>query len=134
MTPSPVPPTIPRGTSFMVLVIGFAAVPPVGNPLRLPQARTQPTAAEELASAAGRVATGTPLNRITEVGGPEPLSFEDLIRQALSVQNDPRQIVADPDAEYFGTKLSDDSLLPGEGALLGEIRFADWLGAFASVR
>src|SRR3954447_11876214 len=131
---SPVPYSIVRATQFYEFVDSIADAATEGDTVRLPQARIQPIAAAELAGAAGSVATGTPLNRIAEVGGPEAMWFEELIRQALSVQNDARQIVADPDAEYFGTKLSDDSLLPGEGALLGEIRFADWLEEHSHVR
>jgi len=131
---SPVPYSIVRATQFYEFVNSIADAATEGDTVRLPQARIQPIAAEDLATAVGRIATGAPLNRIAEVGGPEPFSFEELIRQGLSVQNDPRRVVVDPDAEYFGTKLADNSLLPGEGAVLGETRFEDWLGAVTSAR
>jgi uncharacterized protein YbjT (DUF2867 family) len=72
------------------------------------------------------------VNGILEVGGPEPFHFDELIRTALTAHNDPRHVVADPDARYFGTKLADNSLLPGPDAQLGETRFEDWLGALAT--
>ena len=84
ITQSPVPYSIVRATQFYEFVNSIADAATEGDTVRLPQARIQPIAAEELASAAGRIATGTPLNRITEVGGPEPLWFEELIRQALT--------------------------------------------------
>jgi hypothetical protein len=77
----------------------------------------------------GRIAVGAPAGGIVEVGGPEPFRFEELIRKGLSVDNDPRRVVADPEAKYFGTKLVETSLLPGDDAQLGEIRFDEWLGA-----
>lgn len=67
------------------------------------------------------------MNGILEVCGPTPHRFDELVRDALSVSNDPRHVVADPDALYFGTRLTETSLLPGQGARLGEIRFVDWL-------
>jgi nitrite reductase/ring-hydroxylating ferredoxin subunit len=70
---------------------------------------------------------GSPLNGIVEVGGPEQFRFDELIRLGLSARNDPREVIADPHARYFGTELSERSLVPGDDALLGEIRFADWL-------
>ena len=63
---------------------------------------------------------------------PRPYRFDELIQHGLSARNDPRHVVADPDARYFGTKLTDGSLLPGENAQLGETRFEDWLGALAT--
>ena len=80
----------------------------------------------------GRISAGTPVNGIVEVGGPEPFRFDELIRTGLKARNDPRHVVADPDARYFGTTLSDTSLLPGKDAQLGETRFEDWLGALAT--
>jgi uncharacterized protein YbjT (DUF2867 family) len=97
----------------------------------VPSASIQPVAADDAARDVGRTAVGTPAGGIVEVAGPEPLRFEDLIRQGLSARNDPRHVVVDPDARYFGTTLTDDSLLPGENAQLGETRFEDWLSQLA---
>jgi uncharacterized protein YbjT (DUF2867 family) len=126
---SPVPYSIVRATQFYEFVRSIADAATEGDTVRLPDALIQPAAADDIARMVGRIAVGAPVGGIVEVGGPEPFRFEDLIRQGLSVDNDPRQVVADPDAEYFGTKLAETSLLPGEGAQLGEIRFDEWLGA-----
>jgi uncharacterized protein YbjT (DUF2867 family) len=74
-----------------------------------------------------KVAIGAPLNGIVEVGGPEQFRFDEFISRCLKARNDPREVIADPHARYFGTELDEFSLVPGDGALLGEIRFEDWL-------
>ncbi len=74
-----------------------------------------------------RVAIGSPLNGIVEVAGPEQFRFDELIRRGLSARKDPREVIADPHARYFGTELSERSLVPGDDAQLGETRFEDWL-------
>ena len=94
--------------------------------------RIQPIAADDAARAVGRIAVGTPVNGVVEIGGPEALGFDELIRIGLSAHDDPRTVVVDPDAQYFGTKLEDTSLLPGDGAQLAETRYQDWLSALAT--
>jgi uncharacterized protein YbjT (DUF2867 family) len=88
----------------------------------------QPMASEDVAKAVGRVAVGSPVNGIVEVAGPDKYRMDELVRQALKARNDPRQVVTDPAAPYFGVYEVDDStLVPADDALLGEIRFGDWL-------
>jgi len=128
---SSIPYTIVRATQFYEFVKTIADSATEGDTVRLPSARIQPIAAEDVASAVGRTAIGTPAGRIVEVAGPEPFRFEELVRQGLSARDDPRHVVADPDARYFGTMLGDTSLLPGEHAQLGETRFEDWLSRLA---
>jgi uncharacterized protein YbjT (DUF2867 family) len=126
---SSVPHTIVRSTQFFEFVNAIVAEASDGDSVIVPAARIQPAAADDVAAAVGRIAVGAPVSGIVEFGGPEAMSFEELVRSALSARNDPRPVVADPDAEYFGTTLADDSLLPGADAQLGETRFDDWLGA-----
>jgi uncharacterized protein YbjT (DUF2867 family) len=85
-------------------------------------------AADDVAKAVARVAVGAPLNGMVEVAGPQPFRFDELIRQGLRARNDPRDVVADPHARYFGAELDERSLIPADGARLGEIRFQEWLG------
>jgi hypothetical protein len=68
------------------------------------------------------------VNGIVEVAGPEQFRLDALIRQGLGARQDVREVVADPDARYFGALLSERILLPDAGARLGEIRFQEWLG------
>jgi uncharacterized protein YbjT (DUF2867 family) len=129
---SSIPYSIVRSTQFFEFVESIAAASTDGDTVRVPAASIQPVAADDAASAVGRIAVGVPVNGIVEIAGPEPFRFDELIRYDLSAHNDPRAVVADPDAQYFGTRLTDDSLLPGEDAQLGETRFEDWLGALAT--
>jgi uncharacterized protein YbjT (DUF2867 family) len=131
---SSIPYSIVRATQFFEFVEAIADAATEGDTVRLPTALIQPMAADDVARAVARVTVGAPVNGIVEIGGPEPFRFDKLISYGLSVRNDPRHVIADPDARYFGTTLADTSLLPGEGAQLAETRFEDWLGALASHR
>ena len=131
---SSIPYSIVRATQFYEFVDAIADEATDGDTVRLPTALIQPMAAEEVARAVSTVAMDAPVDRIVEIGGPEAFRFDKLISYGLSAHDDPRHVIADPDARYFGTKLADTSLLPGEGARLGEIRFEDWLGAAAAHR
>jgi len=87
----------------------------------------QPMAADDVAAAVGRVAVAEPLNGVVEVGGPEAFRFDELVRHALTARQDPRTVVADPAAPYFGAVLSERSIVPDEGARLAATSFDDWL-------
>jgi len=124
---SSIPYSIVRATQFFEFVNRIADSATEGNTVRLPPVRFQPMAADDVASVVSRVAMGAPSNGIVEVGGPEQFRFDELLRIGLNARNDQRDVIADPHARYFGTELSDLSLVPGNDALLGEIRFQDWL-------
>jgi uncharacterized protein YbjT (DUF2867 family) len=124
---SSIPYSIVRATQFFEFVKSIAAAATDGDTVRLPSALIQPVAADDVARAVARISVGTPVNGIVEVAGPEHFRFEEFIRSGVSVEDDPRHVVADPDARYFGAKLNENSLLPGEHAQLGETRFEDWL-------
>ena len=129
---SPVPYTIIRSTQFYEFVQSIADAATEGDTVRVPSASIQPIAAGDAARAVARIAVGTPVNGIVEVAGPTPYGFDELIRYGLSAHDDPRTVVSDPDARYFGTTLINGSLLPGENAQLGETRFEDWLATTAT--
>jgi uncharacterized protein YbjT (DUF2867 family) len=129
---SSIPYSIVRATQFFEFVNAIADSATDGNTVRLPPVGFQPIAAEDVASAVARVSMGAPLNGIVEVGGPEQFRFDELIRMALSARKDPREVIADPHARYFGTELTDRSLVPGDDAQLGETHFEDWLSRSAS--
>jgi uncharacterized protein YbjT (DUF2867 family) len=131
---SSIPYSIVRSTQFFEFVDSIAADATDGDSVRVPAASIQPVAADDAAGAVCRIAVGRPAGGIVEVAGPKPYRFDELIRYALSARNDPRHVVADPDARYFGTTLTNGSLLPSEHAQLGETRFEDWLGALATAR
>jgi uncharacterized protein YbjT (DUF2867 family) len=129
---SSIPYSIVRATQFFEFVGRIADSFTEGNTVRVPPVRFQPMAADDVASAVGRVAMGSPLNGIVEIAGPEQFGFDELIRLGLNANKDPREVIADQHARYFGTELSEHSLVPGNDALLGEIRFADWLSRSTS--
>ena len=84
-------------------------------------------AADDVASAVARVAMGSRVNGTVEVGGPEKFRLDELVRRGLAAWNDPREVVADPHARYYGIEVSERTLLPGDDAQLGETRFETWL-------
>ena len=122
------PYSIVHATQFFEFVKRIADEATEGTTVRLPQALIQPMAADDVAKTVGRVAVGEPLNGTVEVAGPQQLRFDELIRQGLSARNDPREVVVDPHARYFGAELGERSLIPAGDARLGEIRFQEWLG------
>jgi uncharacterized protein YbjT (DUF2867 family) len=129
---SPIPYSIVHATQFFEFVKGIADASTDGDQVRLPHALIQPMAADDVAAAVGRVATGLPLNGTVEVAGPEKFHLDELIRRGLGARDDPRVVVADPRARYFGAELSELTLVPGDDAELGETRFEDWLSRSAS--
>jgi uncharacterized protein YbjT (DUF2867 family) len=123
----PIPYTIVHATQFFEFTKRIADEATVENIVRLPPVLFQPMAADDVASALCKVAISSPLNGAIEIAGPEAFRFDELIRKRLSADNDPREVVADPNARYFGTELSERSIVPGDSAQLGETRFEDWL-------
>jgi len=130
---SPIPYSIVRATQFFEFLTRIADSATEGNTVRLPSVGFQPLAAEDVASQVAKVAIGAPLNGIVEVAGPEQFRFDEFISRGLSARKDPREVIADPHAPYFGAELSERSLVPNNGALLGETRFEDWLSRSAVV-
>jgi uncharacterized protein YbjT (DUF2867 family) len=124
---SGIPYSIVRATQFFEFIKGIADVSTDGNTVRLPPVAFQPMASADVATAVARVAMGTPVNGTVEVGGPETFRFDQAIRRALTAMNDTRTVVADPSATYYGIAVGERSLVPGDGAMVGEIRLDDWL-------
>ena len=125
------PYSIVHATQFFAFVKRIADEATVGATVRLPPVLIQPIAADDVAKAVGQIAVGSPVNGTVEVAGPQPFRFDELIRQGLAARNDPRQIVVDPHARYFGAELGERSLVPAGEARLGEIRFEESLGEAA---
>jgi uncharacterized protein YbjT (DUF2867 family) len=125
---SGIPYSIVHATQFFEFINSIAALATEGDTVRLPPVLFQPMASEDVAKAVGGTAVGAPMNGIVEVGGPEKFRMDELVRQALKARNDPRTVVSDPKALYFGAYEVDDStLVPAAGAWTGDVRFQDWL-------
>ena len=124
---SGIPYSIVHATQFFEFVGSIAASATVGDEVRLSHAQIRPMAAEDVATAVAKTTTQEPLNTVIEVAGPEQFGLDDLIRTGLAYRGDPRTVVVDPDARYFGERLTDDMLLPGPDATIFETRFEEWL-------
>src|SRR5256885_6372928 len=124
---SSIPYSIVHATQFFEFLKGLADISMVGDKVHLPPVLFQPMAADDVASAVGRIAVGQPVNGIVEIGGPEKFRLDELVRRRLAPLKDPREVIADPNARYSGAKISEKTLLPGNNALLGETCFETWL-------
>ncbi|MEV6655170.1 SDR family oxidoreductase [Streptomyces sp. NPDC051219] len=124
---SGVPYSIVHATQFFEFVKGIADSATEGDIVRVPAAKIQPMYSDDVAAAVARTAVGTPLNGGMEVCGPDAFQFDEFIRKGLAAENDPRTVVADPHARYFGSEIEETSLLPGPDAHIAETRFTDWL-------
>jgi nucleoside-diphosphate-sugar epimerase len=83
--------------------------------------------ADDVVSEVGRVSVGAPLNGMVEIARPEQFRLDELIRGVLTKRNDPREVVTDPQARYFGINSSERALVPGADARVAETRLSDWL-------
>jgi len=124
---SSMPYSIVRATQFFEFVPAIADAATDGTTVRLAHVFFQPMAGDEVAQAVGRTAAGTPVNGRIEVAGPERYRMDEFFRKALASHNDPREVVTDPKAVYFGISPSESALVPGDGAALGETRYDDWI-------
>jgi uncharacterized protein YbjT (DUF2867 family) len=124
---STVPYSIVQATQFFEFLKGIADISMQGDKVHLPPMPFQPMAADDVATGVARVATEAPVNGTVEIAGPEPFRLDELIRLRLAQLNDPRKVVTDPDARYSGAKVDERTLVPGEGARLGETRFETWV-------
>jgi uncharacterized protein YbjT (DUF2867 family) len=127
----PIPYSIVRATQFFEFIDGIADGATTGNEVHIAPVAFQPMAADDVARAVAGVAENAPLNGRVEIAGPEQLRFDEVIRRRLRARNDARQVIADPQASYFGAVPSEQSLVPLNGAHLGSIRFEDWLSQSA---
>jgi uncharacterized protein YbjT (DUF2867 family) len=121
------PYTIVRSTQFMEFLRAIADAATDGGTVRVPEANLQPIAAADVAAAVTDVALSDPVNGVIEIAGPEKIKGPELVRRVLAADNDPRQVVGDEHARYFGTELTDASIIAGPDAHLGKTTFDQWL-------
>ena len=128
---SSIPYSIVRATQFFEFVKSIGDFSTDGAKVRLPPALIQPMAADDVASAIGRIATNSPVNDTVEIGGPEQFRLDELIRRDLAARKDPREVISDSQGRYVGIAVSERTLVPDDGARLSETRFEDWLSLTA---
>lgn len=124
---STVPYTILRSTQFFEFAGAIAESGSDGEKIRLPNALFQPVASDDVAALLARIALVAPLSMTVEVGGPELIGMDEFARRYLKAKGDPRPVIGDPHARYFGTRLKDGDLTPGRFPHVGAIRFDEWL-------
>src|SRR4051812_47996646 len=124
---SRIPYTIIRATQFLEFLGGIAASSAEGNIVRLSPGLFQPIAADDVAAIVADVALAKPANGIVEIAGPERAPFNEIIARYLKAVGDPRKVVSDPEARYFGGRVEELSLVPLGEARLGRLSLDEWL-------
>jgi uncharacterized protein YbjT (DUF2867 family) len=124
---SGIPYSLVHATQFFEFIKGIADQATVGETVRVPPVLFQPMAADDVASRVGDVAVDAPMNGVVEIGGPEQFRFDEPIRRVLAAADDSREVLVDPAAGYYGIAVTERTLVPGDGARLGETRLDDWL-------
>ena len=122
-----IPYSIVHATPFFEFAGGIADGNTDGDTVRLPHVLFQPIAADDAAAAVCEISQRAPADGVIEVAGPEQFRFDEYIQHYLTAKGDPRTVVADPKARYFGAELQESSLVPTNAAHLGEISFSNWL-------
>jgi uncharacterized protein YbjT (DUF2867 family) len=125
---SSIPLSLVHATQFFEFVQGITDAATDGSAVRMAPVLFQPVAGDDVAQVVGRTAVRSPLNGSIEVAGPEQYRMDEFFRTVLADQQDPREVVTDEHARYFGTELSERSLVPLGEAILGETRYAEWHG------
>jgi uncharacterized protein YbjT (DUF2867 family) len=124
---SGIPYTIIRATQFLEFLGTIAASSADGNIVRLSPGLFQPIAADDVAVIVADVALAAPQNGIVEIAGPERAPFNEIVARYLKAVGDPREVVSDPEARYWGGRVEERSLVPLGEARLGRIGLAEWL-------
>src|SRR5438045_2602782 len=128
---SGIPFTIVHATQFFEFVKNIAQSATDGSTVRLSPVLMQPMVSDDVAAAVADVALGKPMNAIVEVAGPDKIRQDELVRQFLTATGDPRKVVTDANAGYYGIQVNDQSLVPGHNPRLGSMHFAEWLSRSA---
>jgi len=124
---SGIPYTIIRSTQFLEFLRGIVASGADGNIVRISPGLFQPIAADDVATIVADVALAEPRNGTVEIAGPERAPFNEFVARYLKAITDPRKVVSDPEARYFGGRVEERSLVPLGEARLGHIGFDEWL-------
>lgn len=124
---SEIPYTILQATLLFEMVRSIARSATTAGAVHVSDARVQPVASDDVVAVITEISVGVPLNITVQIAGPERIQLDELIRIFLAETNDPRQVITNKRALYFGVEINDQSLIPEEDARIGRVRFIDWL-------
>jgi len=124
---SGIPYTIVHSTQLFEFTGAIAQTGTVGQVTHVPTAYFQPIFSDDVADAMVAVALAPPVNGVVEIAGPEKVRMSDLVARYLAAIKDPRQVVGDSRARYYGYEIDDGTLVPGNSPRIGATRFDDWL-------
>src|SRR5947209_16105312 len=124
---SGIPYTIIRSTQFLEFLGAIADSSANGNMVRISPGLFQPIASDDVAAIVADAALAEPRNGIVEIAGPERAPFNEFVARYLKAVGDPRKVVSDPEARYWGGRVEERSLVPLGEARLGRIGFDEWL-------
>ena len=124
---SGIPYTIVRATQFMEFLGTIAARSTDGNLVRLSSGLLQPIAADDVAAILADVAGAAPRNGTVEIAGRDRAPINEIVARYLRAVGDPREVVRDPEAQYWGGRLAERTLVPLGEVRLGHIGFDEWL-------
>jgi uncharacterized protein YbjT (DUF2867 family) len=124
---SGIPYTIVRSTQFLEFLGGIASSSVDGGRVRLSPGQFQPIAADDVASIVADVALARPRSGVVEIAGPERAPFSEIVARYLKAVGDPREVVSDPEARFYGGRVEERSLVPLGDARLGRIGLDEWL-------
>lgn len=126
---SGIPYSLVHATQFFEFISSIAAVSGKNEAIHLSPGLMQPIAAEDVATAVARTAAGAPLNADIEIAGPEVMGLDELVRRGLAFRGDPREVVTDPEAPYFGARIDERTLMPVDGVQVFGTTLEEWLPA-----
>jgi uncharacterized protein YbjT (DUF2867 family) len=126
---SGIPFSVVHATQFFEFVPAIADDATIGSSVHVAPVAWQPIAGQDVAANVGRTALGEPINGRIDIAGPEEFQMDEFFRKVLAARYDPRDVVTDPHARYFGSELSERSLVPVGDAILGEVRYDEWSAA-----
>jgi uncharacterized protein YbjT (DUF2867 family) len=124
---SPIPYTLVHATQFFEFVRSISNSSTEGNTVRVPPVLFQPIAAEDVAKVVAEAAIAEPVNGMIEIAGPEVFTLDESVRRVLEHDHDPREVIADPNASYYGIKVAEKALLPDPNPHLGSTKLDWWL-------
>jgi uncharacterized protein YbjT (DUF2867 family) len=129
---SAIPHTIVRATPFFGPILKLLHARSHDQAVHVPPVVIQPVSPDDVAEALAVVAAGSPRNDVLELAGNEAIDLDEFVRLILAAEEDPRRVLVDADARFFGARLDEGSLIPGPGAQLGDSTLRDWLRGFVT--